>query len=137
MDNQNNTKLMPTTEAIAVLAKTHSTLVDWHIMCTMVRIMDIRDVAKDTPNNIKIVQRAVDEQVRCLCLPEQAQAITATLTTSPTIERLVEKIEEKATTAVTRSFTANDMRMIAAYALAAAAWLDMDAADRGEGDDVL
>lgn len=97
--------------------------------------MDIRDVAKDTPNNVKIVQHAVDEQAGGLCLPEQAKAITATLTASPTIERLAEYIEDKATTAVTHGFTSEDMRMIAAYALAAAAWLDMDAADRGEDTD--
>lgn len=99
--------------------------------------MDIRDVAKVTPNTIKIVQRAVDEQARCLCLPEQAKAIAFTLAAGSTIKQLVERVEGRAKAAVKHGFTADDMRMIAAYALAAAAWLDMDAADRGEGDDVL
>ena len=104
---------------------------------TMNATMDIRDVAKDTPNNVKIVQRAVDEQARCLCLPEQARAIVEALVRNSTAGQLTECVKEQITTALTRGYNANDMRMIAAYALAAAAWLDMDAADRGEGSETL
>lgn len=97
--------------------------------------MDIRDVAKLTGNNIGVVQHTVNEQAGCLCLLEQAHAITATLAVNPSIEWLTECVKGMADKAVAHGFTADDMRSIAAYALAAAAWLDMDAADRGEDAD--